>query len=266
MTKNPSLLALICCFCLTMPAHAEIYSWTDESGNVIYSDQKTSNKAKISTPSANVNYYDAPSADQKTTSKSTVARPLLSTLTTADHHNTPATTEDGSIEAMSEEDCQQQYQRSCDAVIHWEKYAIEQCGTDSRCKDKDFLDRKYRPRTNAEMLVIARRAASRNNLLDKRINQYLNKKYTNHCENQAAMYCQKKRSRQCKAEMLLYCEDPRSLEDIFNRYDNLSINEKRAIIAKAKQLATANGENSLDYEQILVSIIDILISQALMGI
>ena len=66
--------------------------------------------------------------------------------------------------------------------------------------------------------------------------------------------------------MRSYCEDPRELSDIFARYDNLTPNEKEQIIAKAKQLAMENGENQLDYEQLVVALIDILIQQALLGL
>ncbi len=253
-------LSLISYLWLSTAAYAEIYSWTDDAGNVIYSDQKASNKAKATQPSANVSYYSAvkPATAQRQEAPSALGE--LATLSVEEESS------DSSPAPLSEKECQQQYRRSCDEVVNWQKHAVEKCGNDSRCKDAGFLERKYRPRTTEEVLAIARRSASRNNLLDKRITQFLNKKYTRHCESQAAMYCQKNRSRQCEANMLRYCKDPRSLEDVFRRYDNLSIIERQQIIAKAKQLAIANGDSALDYEKMLVSIVDILISQALMGI
>ncbi|MEE8057068.1 MAG: DUF4124 domain-containing protein [Pseudomonadales bacterium] len=263
MTKKLLIPIISLPLCLTMvmaTAYAEVYTWTDGAGNIVYSDKKSSNDAKTSPPSSKTNYYSAPKSVKKTSTKNAEPLAELATLTAEEESTDTATA------PLSERDCEQQYQRSCDEVDNWKKYALEACGNDPRCEDEDFLDRKYRPRSLEEILAIAHKAATRNNFLNKKIAQFLNKKYANYCENQAAMYCQNKPSSQCKAQMLHYCEDPRELQDIFNRYDNLSVIEKKEIIEKAKKLAIANGENSLDYEQMLASILEILISQALMGL
>jgi hypothetical protein len=166
----------------------------------------------------------------------------------------------------TEQQCQQNYNRSCEQISNWQTYAKEQCGSDERCQDPDFLERKYRPRSNEELREIALRAAVRNNNQQQKIALFLTKKYTNYCENQAEMLCRNKLASNCEATMQFYCEDPRDLNDIFRKYDNLSAIEKQAIINKAKQLATASGDQQLDYEQVLASLIEILISQAMLGI
>lgn len=259
MLKNTLVLCSLYCLCLlaSTAAHAEIYSWTDSAGNTTYSDQKPSADAKPTESGNNINYYTAPPA-VKSEPISNTEPESLATLTPVAEDEKPA--------AMTEKQCQQQYGKDCDSVNNWRQHALEKCGDDERCLDPAFLDKKYRPRTIEEQRKIAIRSAVRNNLHEKKIARFLTKKYSNYCANQAAMYCQSQRSNSCDAKMRSYCEDPRELEDIFARYDNLTLIEKKQVIAQAKEMAMANGDNQLDYEQIIVSLIDILISQALMGI
>jgi hypothetical protein len=44
------LLILLPLFCLCIPAYAEIYRWTDESGNVVYSDQPRQGAEAVKLP------------------------------------------------------------------------------------------------------------------------------------------------------------------------------------------------------------------------
>jgi hypothetical protein len=259
MFKNTLVLLSIYCLCVltSTTSQAEIYSWVDSDGNTIYSDQKPSDDAKPTESGDHINYYTAPVVTKKKPLSNT--RPdALATLTVV--------TEDEASEAMTEQQCQKLYNKDCDSINNWRQQALEECGDDERCTDPDFLDKKYRPRTLEEQRKTANRSAIRNNLNDKKIALFLTKKYSNYCANQAAMYCQSQRSNSCDAKMRSYCDDPRELEDIFARYDNLTPNEKKQIIAQAKEMVMANGDNQLNYEQVIVSLIDILISQALMGI
>ncbi|ARN74762.1 DUF4124 domain-containing protein [Oceanicoccus sagamiensis] len=248
--------ALTCLMLTSTAAQADVYSWKDSDGSTVYSDQKTSSKAQ-STPSGNtINYYSPPPSKPK---PGTTLDEPLATLSIAED-------EPAAKPALSEQQCQQQYKLDCDQVTNWRKYALERCGDDPRCEDPEFLDKKYRPRSMEEMQAIARRSSVRNNLQDKKIAQFLTRKYSNYCENQAELYCRSQRSASCDAQMRSYCNDPRGLDDIFARYDNLTPIEKQRIISQAKQLAMENGDNQLNYEQIVAALIDILIQQALLGI
>lgn len=245
-------------------ASADIYRWSDDEGNVRYSDQKPTENAQPVTPSGAINSYrPAPAAAGKKPPETAT----LSTLSAATEQTPPATaaSSDG-LAPLTEQQCQQDYNRSCEEISNWREAAEQRCGDDPRCADEDFLERKYRPRSNEELRQIALRAAIRNNRHDKKIALFLTKKYTSYCQDQAALLCKNKLSNRCVATMRYYCEDPRDLQDIFNQYDNLNANEKRAIINKAKSLAMANGNSTLDYEQMLASLIEILVSQAMLGI
>ena len=245
--------------------NAEIYSWIDEHGNTIYSDQKPSAQAKPTKPSASVNYYTAKPVNNKQQAQPRPSSPL-SILSAEQEAEADAGAGETDEPALTEEQCQRQYRRSCDEVINWLQYARQACGDDPRCDDEDFLDRKYRPRTNEELVAIANRAAVRNKMIDKEIEQFLTKKYSNYCQNHAAAVCQKKRGKNCVKQVISYCKDPRSLKDIFQRYDNLSLFEKRQIIDKAKKMSLANGDEKLDIEKILGNLLEILVTQAVMGI
>lgn len=251
-------LATITCLVLSAPLVADIYSWTDADGTRIYSDQKPSETAQPTASTPAINYYTASKIKPDPAYESPTGNEQLSTLT--------ALSEAEDETELNEQQCQQQYSRSCDEIINWQDYASQACGDDPRCQDSEFLERKYRPRSNEELREIALRAAIRNNNHDDKIALFLTKKYTNYCENQAAMLCSNKLSKNCRATMQHYCEDPRDLNDIFRRYDNLTTLEKQAIINKAKTLATANGQNALNYDKMLASLLEILISQAMLGI
>ena len=80
------------------------------------------------------------------------------------------------------------------------------------------------------------------------------------------MYCQDKRDSECAATMRSYCADSRDLADIFRKYDNLSAVEKQQIISQAKSLAMSSGDNALDYDQVVASLIELLVSQTLLGL
>ena len=239
---------------------ADIYSWKDENGNTVYSDQKTSDKAQPSVQTKQtVNYYSAP--QKPAPAADNAGGDSLATLEAVDEGD------DTKAKPLTEKQCQQMYQRSCDQVQNWQKYARKACGNDARCDDPNYLDRKYRPRTTEELREVARKAAVRNNNNDDKIEEFLRKKYSNYCENQAAMFCRQQRNNaSCMAQMQSQCEDPRGLDQFLAKYHNLSPQEKKQIIEQAKAMATANGDDSLDYDQMIASLVDILITQALMGI
>ncbi len=267
------LLSLVYSLAFCSLASAEIYSWTDESGNIIYSDQKPSEQAKPTQSSAKINYYTptTKTKSQQTKGLQTKGLAVLSAEAESAEKTTANIKQSLSEESESEGElteaqCQQRYQRSCDKVNNWQQDARKACGDDARCDDENFLENKYRPRSQEELLAIARRAATRNNMADKKITQFLIKKYSNYCKNQAAMVCQKKRNKQCQKALVKQCKDSRSLEDIFQHYDNLSAIEKKEIIEKAKAMALANGDDELNYGQMLTSLMEILISRTTMGL
>lgn len=242
---------------------ADIYRWKDAEGNTVYSDQQSSSQAKKAPlNNKSVNYYSAPKPKEtaKTPMDSISADNTLATLEALEDENSAAEA------PLSEADCQQLYRRSCDEVVNWEKYARKACGNDSRCSDPDYLDRKYRPRSTAELREVARRAAVRKNNIDDKIDDYLRKKFSNQCENQAKYYCAQQRARNCMEVVVSQCEDPRSLNQVLAKYNNLTLNEKRAIVDKAKKMALASGEDSLNYDELIASLVDILISSAIMGL
>lgn len=243
---------------------AEIYSWKDADGNTVYSDQKTSANAQPSSNANTVNYYTAKKTKPATDSQPSVTTNTLATLSNED--DSPEQRQADSRE--KEQACQDNYRSNCDKVENWEHYAREACGSDSRCNDPAYLDKKYRPRSNEELQAIARRAAIRNNLHEKKIARFLQKKYTNYCDEQAALVCRGdgNDNKRCNKKIRNYCEDPRGLADIFKQYDHLSKQERQQVIAKAKELAGANKNNAQDYQKLIISMIDILISQAAMGI
>lgn len=262
LLSTPTLCLILSPLVLIFPAHAQIYSWTNEAGNTVYSDQQSSEQARPSQPSSPVNYYKA----KNTTAhqpQSTSPAEEMAVLNTETELETSA---ESASKEPSEKQCQLRYQLSCEQVNNWKRYAIEACGNDSRCQDEAYLDRKYRPRTQDELLTIARRAGARNNMMEKKITEFLTTKYTSYCDNQAAMYCHNKTGSQCGQTILAYCKDPRGLQDIFQRYDNLSVSEKKQILATAKSMALAHNNNRLDYDQMISSLLEILISQAALGL
>ena len=245
--------------CWSIAIQADVYRSQDADGNITYSDQKPSENATPSRSDNSINYFTPPKIPEKKPARQPASTPeTLSTL--------EAVADQDSEEKMTEQECQELYATSCDKIENWMKYAIEQCGDDSRCSDPAFLEKKYRPRSIKEMQAIARRAGARNNLQDKKISQFLQRKYGNQCEVQAQQYCRTQRSRNCSAQIQAFCNDPRGLDDIFARYDNLTVQEREQIIAEAKALALANGDDPTNYDKLIAGLIDILISQALMGI
>lgn len=244
-----------------LSASAEVYRWTDEAGNVVYSDTKPSATAQPNNSENTVNFY-SPKHDAKElqAARQIESKPqVIESIT--NNEEADETSE------SSRQDCMAVYGLSCDRVDNWLKYAKEDCGgNDERCEDDAYLDKKYRPRTLAELQTIARQAAIRNNSLERKIDDFLTKKYTNYCANQAELYCRTQRDSSCAQRMTSICQDPRDLDDVFSKYGNLSQIEKQQIIAKAKTMVTDGGENQMDFDKVLSSLIDLLVSQALLGI
>ncbi len=264
-----SILIFILAGLVSLSASAETYRWKNESGNAVYSDQHRSGQAVAETAINSSDYYSN-ARNRKTVEVTTqTTEPVAKIVSSTQQHLatlTATTDKDGLVPTMTESECQRDYRLSCDRVNNWKQYAAEACDDDSRCLDDDFLDKKYRPRTTQEMRKISQRAAIRNNLQAKKISLFLTKKYSNYCANQAAMYCQNKRDTRCAATMRSYCNDSRDLKDIFQKYDNLSAIEKQKIISQAKSLAISNGHSQLDYDQMVASLIELLVSQALLGL
>ena len=261
---------LIACFvCLTPAVHAQIYSYIDENGNRVYTDQKPlSEKGSAQKPIATdgaVNFYSPPK--RETAIKKNNAPETPDTQLNASSNDIANTDSEGSGEGnMTEQQCQEQYQLSCDRVVNWRRYALEKCGKkDPRCQDEEYLDAKYRPRTIEEMQTVARLAGQRNRR-DKEIAQFLLKEYTRYCSNQAEMYCKNKRSKQCKKAMEGFCSDSRDLNDVFNQYSNLSLAEKRKIIAKAQQLSTTSGKDQKAYQKVMADLLKLMVTKATLGI
>ncbi|MFA7552696.1 MAG: DUF4124 domain-containing protein [Spongiibacteraceae bacterium] len=260
LLKN-CLTALSIGLLVNTAAQAEIYSSKNADGNTVFTDQRPNQASQPTRTGSTVNYYQ-PVAAKPANNKSSNNPSELATLSVEDDEN-----KERSEPQLTEADCQRDYRLSCDQVNNWMQYAIENCVNDQRCKDPDFLERKYRPRSREEMIAIANKAAIRNNRNEKEIALFLTKKYTDYCDNQAALACRNKaNSEQCAANILHYCNDSRSLQDVFNKYDNLSANEKHRIISKAKAMAVAGDGNQVNYDKMISSLIEILISQAVMGI
>lgn len=268
-----TLIRLLCIayfYSLLCPANAQVYSWTDDQGNRVYSDKKPPSQSQASpsvhSTTGSVNYYTAPTVKQpvERSIKQTTAAELNST--THQEHAGSIQSDEDKQPVLTEQQCQQHYRRNCDQVHNWRKYALEQCGDDSRCQNEEYLDQQYRPRTTEEVLAVARRAAARKAMRDKDITQFLTKRYTQYCDNQAKMYCKNKRSKQCKKMMAGVCDESRNLRDVFSQYDNLTPLQKQQIVNKAKQLSMASGKNQKRYDKILSDIIQLFIMQQTMGL
>jgi hypothetical protein len=163
----------------------------------------------------------------------------------------------------TEAQCQQYYGHSCGRIMHWKKYALAACGSDSRCDDEGYLARKYQPVTLQKLQQVARAAAIRNNRQNDEINQFLRQKYTDYCAHQSVLSCKNK---QCQQTVLDACNDPRSLEQLFANYSGLTPIEKHNIIVQAKALSADGGSNSASYQKRLGDLLSLLLSQALLGI
>lgn len=239
---------------------ADIYSWKDAEGNTIYSDTKASADAKRATPSNNVNYYK-PSKKIATTEDS------VELSDTSNKNSLPELEMVAQeLEKLTATDCSGDKAENCQQASEWMRDALERCGDDPRCQDSEFLDRKYRPRTAEELMNIARKAGARNNRQDKDIALFLKKKYSSYCENQSALLCKNKPGSTCEKSMQSYCEEKGDLKDLFAKYDTLTDLEKEQIIAQAKQMAKARGANQLSYAELIASMVDILMTQALLGL
>lgn len=248
------LLLSISLLSLNLPA--EIYSWVDEQGNRMYSDQKPAagQESTIVQDSGTANYFK-PQPSQKITSnpateQQTESHALLSSQSIDDSSS-------DSEKAMTEPYCQETYQLPCDRVVNWEEYAIADCDNDDRCEDPGFLERKYKPLPIAEIQRRANSAGARRNAQERKLMKYLRNKYSDQCENQIEAYCRRKPdSRACELTMIQVCEDDRTLEEMLARYNNLSPTQKRRVLALADEMSPA-----VDWEQatrILGDIIELI--------
>jgi hypothetical protein len=242
-------------------ANADIYSSKDEQGNSVFSDQNSSTSKTVKS-SGTANYY-TPLKVLKTVKLSPKQTlPTTESQFSAGDEKEVANDHGGKI-LRSESKCQQEYSLSCDKIVNWKKYAVTSCGNDSRCDDEEYLTRKYKPLPTQALLNIARRSAIRNNRGDDEITHFLKRKYTNYCENQASMSCSKDDG--CNQKILDTCKDPRSIEDIFSKYNNLSISEKKKIIKQAQALAISNNTDQQSYKKKIADLLSLLVTRTLLG-
>lgn len=243
-------------------AVADIYSSTDERGNSVFSDQNSSVSTTVK-PSGTANYY-TPIKVLKTVKLSPKkAQPTREAQFSAEGQSSVQDAQDNS-KLRSESECQREYSLSCDKIVNWKKYAVTSCGDDSRCDSEEYLTRKYKPLPTQALLNIARRAAIRNNRDDDEITHFLKRKYTNYCENQATMTCSNDDS--CSQKVLNTCKDPRSIDDIFSKYNNLSVAEKKKIISQAQALAMSNDANQQSYKKRIADLLSLLVTRTLLGL
>lgn len=241
--------------CLSSTVHAEIYSWVDDHGNTAYSDQQsgdTQSKSIDKQHKSAVNYYQA-------------QRPIMPILEVVEEEQpifAVEATNKFKGQQWDEDECQKIYALDCDAVYNWRHHAIEACGSDERCEDEGFLTRKYKPLTLEEKHQLTLRSSARHNREDREIRQFLMRKYTPYCTQQAARYCQyQHQSGGCISQMEAACQDPRSLGQLLAQY-NLSPHEKQKIIGKAKTLLALQQEK--DINETINTIIDLIKLQAML--
>lgn len=241
--------------CLSGTNYAEVYSWVDDSGNTVFSDQKSSsgaNKTVERNSSATVNYYQPQQPTMPVLEVVEDELPIFSVEPISKRKQ----------KQLNEAQCQETYGLDCDAVINWRQHAIEACGSNARCKDEEFLIRKYKPLTLAEKHQRTLRGAARHNRDEREIRQFLIRKYTPYCQQQAKQYCDYQRQGgNCIEKMENVCLDPRSLSQLLTQY-NLSVFEKEQIITKAKALITLQQEK--DINETITTIIDLIKLQAML--
>lgn len=254
--RHTNIFALALLLCLGGTSHAEVYSWVDDSGNTVFSDQKPSkgqNKPVANKPSSTVNYYQP-------------QRPVMPVLEVVKEPSDAAfsveTTDKNDKKQWDEKECQKVYGLDCDAVYNWHQQAVEACGRDKRCKDEGFLSRKYQPLTLEEKHKRTLRSSARNNRDDREIRQFLMRKYTPYCKQQAKQYCDYQRQGGgCFDKMENACQDPRSLSQLLTQY-NLTVQEKKLIIDKAKSLIALQQQKEIN--ETISSIIDLIKLQAML--
>lgn len=273
LTLHTALLPAILIASLATSGHAEVYQWQGEDGSTVYSDQKVSPDARSSAPAANT--MNTWSSSQPATGTSIDALPQLEVVEEAYFSATPdpktGTTDDTSTQQLTEAECQALYGLSCDRVNNWKDYALEACGTDERCSDPAYLDRKYRPRLLSELNAVARRAGIRKNNAIDDINLYLKKKYTNFCPNQAQRYCLNHFQNNsgyalCTDKFIAGCTDSRELDEVLADYRQLTPREQKQIVEKARRLVLSNPDDSVRYDQMLARLIDLMLTASALGL
>jgi hypothetical protein len=276
-TKALTLCSLLLTSLLSTTVTADIYSWIDAEGNRVYSDQKQQSQATTYTPQGDTNrltqYKKAEPAEPATESTSQANTVIEALSSRNDNASSGDRGEEQDTEQlptdpenMTEQQCQYTYGLSCERVIDWRKYALQACGDDERCRDNSYLERKYKPVSIAQSLKVAQRNGARRNMQEKRIQLFLLKKYTDYCAQQAQLLCSSPNNgmfgRSCVAQAESYCEDDRSLQEMLAKYDDLSIEQQKQVIAQAKQLTV--NQPVEDIAEILGDIVDILLAQALL--
>ncbi len=259
MMRNFLLLSLL----LSLPALAlaEIYSWVDDSGNRVYSDQKPASgeHQSLSADRAAVNYYQpsARSSRQPTASNKAAATVLHAEHSTAD--------DDGEQDsAMSEQQCQQDYGLSCERIANWQHYAREACGDDPRCDDASFLARKYQPVPLAQLRRQAQRIAAKRSRDREAIELFIRQRYSDYCEQRKAQLCRKGGAfgnpASCEQQLAQYCEQDGELEDLLARHPELTPLEKQRYLALADKLQAEQQWEEL--QQLLQQLLEVALTQA----
>ena len=241
--------------CLSTASYGELYSWIAEDGSRVYSDQKPS-AAKpglvVNESKQPINYYSGKKP----------SLPILEVVEESNELLAIEPVEASDKKQWDEDECQEIYALSCDAVYNWREHAIEACGDDERCEDENFLIRKYKPLTLEEKRKRTLRNSARQNREDREIRDFLMRKYTPYCAQQAAQYCNYKRQgSQCLTQMEASCKDKRSLGQLLTQY-NLTAQEKQAIIEKAKHLVALEREK--DINEAINTIIELIKLQAML--
>ena len=229
---------------LSLSLQAQIYSWVDEQGNRIYSEQKPAAGQDSTTvqDSGTANYFQPQPSTQTTQSPGKDQKPENLSLQSS---HSKADSRSGTEDQMTEPYCQEIYQLPCDRVVNWKKYALDDCGNDDRCEDAGFLERKYKPLPIADIQRRANSAGARRNAQERKLMKYLRNKYSDQCENQIEAYCLRKPdSRACEVTMIQVCEDDRTLEEMLARYNNLSPAQKTRVLALADEMSP-----TIDWEQ-----------------
>lgn len=167
LQKLKYVLPLIAGFAIASHADTEIYRSVDDSGNTSYSDRQPHASQRVTEEvTGRVNVYSDPQRQQQNAQTEVTPddEDTLHDLSTGDDDANVAIPKITiSSEKLNEKRCQEIYGLDCDRVINWKKYAREKCGSDERCRDATYLDRKYRPRPLNETLKIAIKAGTRKN-------------------------------------------------------------------------------------------------------
>jgi hypothetical protein len=259
MTKFITYTFLFFISC-SQTVNAEIYSWIDDNGTRIYTDQNpdgTQDK-QIELDKNSVNYVPAPSTPKPAILPKVTTPNIMAAESKADAM--------ADSDTMTEDQCQKTYRLSCDDVLNWQQHAMEQCQNDSRCSDPAFLERKYKPVPIADQLALAQRNAARRNRQQEKIELFIRQRYSDYCAVRQQQVCDTKNSdkeEQCKRQVEQFCSQDGDLDDILAKYDDLTPVQKQRYYQQAKQLQSQ--QRWQDLEHLLENLFDSLLLGSVSG-